>query len=93
MLSIKCIYIILNRKKVDILKESFRHDLHQVLAYSSFEKAQNKIAMLVYPCNSYKCIHQKISASILSVKNDVYLIGIPWGELCSESRIKLYVST
>lgn len=71
-------------EKVDILKESFRHDLHQVLAYSSFEKAQNKIAMLVYPCNSYKCIHQKISASILSVKNDVYLIGIPWGELCSE---------
>ena len=71
-------------EKVDILKESFRHDLHQVLAYSSFEKAHNKIAMLVYPCNSYKCIHQKISASILSVKNDVYLIGIPWGELCSE---------
>lgn len=71
-------------EKVDVLKQSFRHDLHQVLAYSSFEKVQNKIAMLVYPSNSYKCIHQKISAPILSATNDVYLIGIPWGECSAE---------
>lgn len=71
-------------EKVNVLKESFRHDLHQILAYSSFEKAQNKMAMLVYPCNSYKCIHQKISAPILSASNDVYLIGVPWGECSAE---------
>ena len=78
-------------EKVDVLKESFRHDLHQTLAYSSFEKARNKMAMLVYPCNSYKCIHQKISAPILSASNDVYLIGIPWGECSAEIRAN-YIS-
>ena len=32
-----------------VLKESFRADLHQVLAYSAFNSMQNKIVILIYP--------------------------------------------
>ena len=67
-------------ESVDSLKESFRHDLHQVLAYSSFENNVNKVSFLVYPCNSFRSLHQRIRSSVSEASSDVYLIGIPWGE-------------
>ena len=76
---------------VDSLKEAFRHDLHQVLAYSSFEKEENKSSMIVYPCNSFKYLHQRIRSSVLSATNDLFLIGIPWGE-CKENDTILPIS-
>ena len=61
------------------LKESFRHDLHQVLAYSSFERDVNKISMLVYPSRHFSYLHQLIHSSIQATTCEVYIIGIPWG--------------
>lgn len=58
------------------LKESFRADLHQVLAYSSFGGEKNKNVMLVYPSGS-------ITNRELNIVNNngysckVFLIGIP----------------
>ncbi len=73
---------IMNAKSesVNTLKEAFRHDCHQVLAYSSFEKEGNKVAILVYPNNAFISLHQRIHGSIMNVSSDLYLIGIPWGE-------------
>ena len=67
-------------ESVDSLKEAFRHDLHQVLGYSSFERDVNKTSLLVYPSKTFTVLHQKIRSTILAVTNDIYLIGIPWGE-------------
>lgn len=58
------------------LKESFRADLHQVLAYSSFGGEKNKNVMLVYPSGSI------INRELNIVNNNgysckVFLIGIP----------------
>lgn len=66
---------------VDSLHESFRHDLHQVLAYSSFDPTSHKIAMLVFPNNRFNYIKQVISSPLSSITSHVYLIGIPFGTL------------
>ena len=78
-------------ESVDSLKEAFRHDLHQVLAYSSFEKEPNKASIIVYPSKSFTKLHQRISSSIMAVKNDLFLIGIPWGE-CKDRETTLSIN-
>ena len=65
---------------VDSLKESFRHDIHQVLAYSSFSIETSNISFIIYPSKSFRKIHQVIRSSVVAVTNDLFLIGIPWGE-------------
>lgn len=62
------------------LKESFRHDLHQVLAYSSFGISANKRVFLVYPCNRFRYIRQNIRSTFGGFTSDVFLLGIPWGD-------------
>lgn len=65
---------------VDVLHDAFRHDLHQVLAYSSFDPTARKITMLVYPHTRFSFIPQVVSSSLSSVTNHVYLVGIPFGK-------------
>ena len=62
----------------DTLKETFRADLHQVLAYSSFDSARDKIVILVYPSNGFKTIKLEAVNKIGDVHNQVFLIGIPF---------------
>ena len=78
-------------KNVDSLKESFRHDLHQVLAYSSFETDSNKVSLIVYPSKSFKTLHQTIHSSIMAATNGLYFIGIPWGE-CKDGETVLSIN-
>ena len=80
-------------EKAESLKESFRHDLHQVLAYSSFENNTKKTAILVYPSNTFKCLRQRISAPNSSCSCNIYLVGIPWGNIGeNESHINTPMS-
>lgn len=59
------------------LKETFRHDFHQVLAYCSLNGMQSKQAMLVYPFSDF-CSHaMKIRSSLTNTENVVNIIGIP----------------
>lgn len=62
----------------DVFKESFRNDLHQVLAYSSLDPSKDKAAMLIYPCNKLKIIRFEAINNIGDVHNQVYLIGLPF---------------
>ena len=59
------------------LKDSFRHDLHQLLAYSSFSTNTDKEAMLVYPYTEFTARKLKIKNPYTHVENSVYLVGIP----------------
>ena len=67
-------------ESVDILKETFRHDVHQILAYSSFETGVQKTSLIVYPCKRFTSIHQIIHNPIIASSNDLFLVGIPWGQ-------------
>jgi len=63
----------------DELKDSFRSDLHQVLAYSSFNINPHKHIMLVYPCKNIKIIKiEKITQFFLpgyfGIRHDIRLI-------------------
>lgn len=62
----------------DVFKETFRSDLHQVLAYSSFDSSKDKMAMLFYPSDKFKDIKLEIVNRIGNVRNDVHLIGLPF---------------
>jgi hypothetical protein len=65
-------------KSSDILKETHRADLHQILAYCSFTESKDKSGLLFYPAD--KCGYEKIiyTNSFNSVKNTVFIFGIPF---------------
>lgn len=59
------------------LKESFRSDLHQVLAYSAFGKTHEKNVLLVYPSGKYLKKELRITNHINGIRCNVFLVGIP----------------
>lgn len=61
----------------DDLKDTFRHDLHQILAYCSFNVMQTKKAMLIYPFKDFIYRKMTIESPITHSDADVYLVGIP----------------
>ena len=60
------------------LKETFRGDYHQVLAYTAFATTPNRKSMIVYPSGTFTL--QKITArsQISMVTVDTYIIGLPF---------------
>ena len=70
------------------LKETFRHDLHQILAYSSFGTALNKRAILVYPASHFISKGLHISNPLTKAIADVHLVGIPL-DIAATSDTKL----
>lgn len=68
----------LNAEKVDTLKDDFRHDLHQVLAYSAFTRTTSKHTFLLYPCTSYQHYTQTFAFNSENSAITVHLIGIPF---------------
>lgn len=61
----------------DELKDTFRHDFHQILAYCSFNSMQTKSAMLVYPFNDFVSHRIKINSPLALNDAFVYFVGIP----------------
>lgn len=61
----------------DELKDTFRHDLHQLLAYCSFNAMTTKKALLVYPFNDFAYRTMHITSPLTHSDSHVYLVGIP----------------
>lgn len=61
----------------DDLKDDFRHDFHQVLAYSSFNNMSTKKVMLIYPCQEFVAHHMRVYSPLTRLQSKIYLIGIP----------------
>lgn len=59
------------------LKDVFRSDFLQVLAYSSFTRNIRKNVMLIYPAQKFSVKEMKILSSINDCSTNAYLIGIP----------------
>ncbi len=61
----------------DELKDTFRRDLHQILAYCSFNAMTTKKALLVYPFNDFAYRTMHITSPLTYSDSQVYLVGIP----------------
>ncbi|SNS40385.1 hypothetical protein SAMN06295967_1094 [Belliella buryatensis] len=60
------------------LKEEHRKDLHQILAYSSFNNANQKVGFLCYPSNKIEVSHIDYSFSQMNFSNMVVMVGVPF---------------
>lgn len=59
------------------LKDTFRRDLHQVLAYSAFNSMTTKKALLIYPFNDFTYHKMQITSPLTHSYADIFLVGIP----------------
>lgn len=80
-----------NDINVEKRKDAFRQDLHQVLAYSSFNKLEKKYVILTYPFTTIQIddnnldnkrytsiIEQRITSPFSSSYVEVLLLGLPF---------------
>lgn len=63
--------------KSEILKDEHRHDLHQIMAYSSFSKTDSKYGILYYPSDHLELKTTKFKNGINDVTNLVLIVGLP----------------
>ena len=63
----------------EILKETHRADLHQLLAYCSFSPEKDKTGVLFYPSSRPSCRKINYLEQLGGINNTVYLYGIPFG--------------
>ena len=61
----------------EILKADHRHDLHQIMAYSSFSKTDFKFGFLCYPSDKSEIKAIKFKNGINNVTNTILVMGIP----------------
>jgi len=61
----------------EYLKEEHRHDLHQVMAYSSFDTAERKHAFLVYPSSSPSLEAMDFGSPFSRGETKVGMVGVP----------------
>lgn len=61
----------------NILKEDFRHDLFQVLGYSSFTTQHKKMVMLCFPASKLCNRQLSIKNPINSSESKIILVGLP----------------
>jgi hypothetical protein len=59
------------------LKDDHRHDLHQIMAYSSFSKTSSKYGFLCYPSDKLELKTIKYKNGFNEVTNSVSILGIP----------------
>lgn len=81
----------------EVLKETHRADLHQLLAYCSFLPVKNKTGILFYPASKPSCRKISYLEQIGGINNTVYLYGIPFGingiDVSANAVRKLFTST
>lgn len=61
----------------DDLRDTFRHDFHQIMAYCSFNSMQTKKAMLVYPFSDFVYHKIKVKSPLSHTDSQLYFVGIP----------------
>src|SRR5699024_5946078 len=59
------------------LKEAYRRDLHQIMAYSSFSKSPSKFSFLCYPSSELSIKKTSYQSDINQTTNTVFIFGIP----------------
>jgi hypothetical protein len=61
----------------EVLKADHRHDLHQIMAYSSFSNTNLKYGFLCYPSNQIEIKSIQFNNGINDAKNTILILGVP----------------
>ena len=59
------------------LKEEHRKDLHQLLAYTTFSRNENKIGILCYPFSEHFLLELDYISTFSNVGSKIFLVGVP----------------
>ena len=71
-------YLYHKHSKSDTLGESFRNDLHQLLAYTAFSAEKNKHCVLVAPFSRFEVNKIQYRSPFSDATIEIYCIGIPF---------------
>jgi len=66
----------------EVLKENYRHDLHQIMAYSSFSKTDCKFGFLCYPSDEIELKSIRYQNGINDAVIEILIMGIPLRKDC-----------
>jgi len=78
-----------NEKSASVgLKDEYRRDLHQLLAYMAFNPEKNKTGCLCYPASSFKIQKMRYVAGRWNTQQTIYLIGIPMKKEETENTVR-----
>ncbi|WP_202704190.1 hypothetical protein [Flavobacterium sp. UGB4466] len=66
----------------ETLKDDYRHDLHQIMAYTSFSKRYLKFGFLCYPSDQLEIKTIKYKNAINEITNVIFVFGIPLKKDC-----------
>lgn len=61
----------------NLLREEHRHDLHQIMAYTSFNKTASKHGFLCYPSNNVEVKSIQYRNETNGVENKIFVLGVP----------------
>lgn len=61
----------------EFLKADHRHDLHQIMAYSSFSKTDFKFGFLCYPSTTVEIKNIQYKSRINETSNTIIILGVP----------------
>lgn len=66
----------------EVLKEDHRHDLHQIMAYTSFSKTDYKFGFLCYPSDKIELKVIKYKNGINDAVSEILIMGVPLRKGC-----------
>ena len=73
----------------ETLKDDHRHDLHQIMAYTSFSKTDLKYGFLCYPSDQLELKTIKYKNGINDVTNTILILGMPLKKDCINEAKRL----
>ena len=71
-------YLYHKHSKSDTLRESFRNDLHQLLAYTAFSTEKKKHCVLVAPFSRFEVSNIQYRSPFSDATVEIYCLGIPF---------------
>ena len=71
-------YLYHKYSKSDTLRESFRNDLHKLLAYTAFSTEKKKHCVLVAPFSSFEVSNIQYRSPFSDATIEIYCLGIPF---------------
>ena len=71
-------YLYHKRSKSDTLRESFRNDLHQLIAYTAFSTEKKKPCVIVAPFSRFEVSNIQYRSPFSDATVEIYCLGIPF---------------
>ncbi len=76
----------------ETLKDDHRHDLHQIIAYTSFDTAKSKLGILCYPAENVEIKEIKYLNPINQTNVKVKIFGLPFKRDIIREAVRLLIN-